>query len=74
MKTIEQIARDMREGTFPAKSEATLQEQEWERLNAVFHDALAKYPYSHHALHYLWNNAIATGLKQFKEPPPVSRS
>lgn len=27
MKTVEQIARDMREGTFPEKSEATIREE-----------------------------------------------
>jgi hypothetical protein len=35
-------------------------EREWERLNAVFHKALQEYPYSQHALHYLWNNTIAS--------------
>lgn len=31
MKTVEQIARDIREGTFPAKSETTLREERGER-------------------------------------------
>ena len=34
-------------------------EEEWKRLNPIFQQALVKYPYSQHALHYLWNNAIA---------------
>jgi transcription elongation factor Elf1 len=34
-------------------------EREWTRLNDVFHKALQQYPYSQHALHYLWNNTIA---------------
>jgi hypothetical protein len=44
-------------------------EDELGRLNAVFHEALAKYPHSHHALHFLWNNAIAAGPESFKQPP-----
>ncbi len=34
-------------------------EEEWARLNSVFHQALARYPDSHHALYFFWNNAIA---------------
>ena len=34
-------------------------EDEWKQRNAVFDEALAQYPYSRHALHFLWNNAMA---------------
>lgn len=44
-------------------------EKEWDRLNAVFHEALKRYPHSQFALHWLWNNAIATGPESFKPPP-----
>lgn len=47
----------------------TTKEPDWDRLNAIFQEALEKYPHSKFALHYLWNNAIATGPKSFKPPP-----
>ena len=52
----------------------TPEEKEWIRLNAVFHEALQRYPHSQFALHWLWNNAIATGPESHKAPPapPVS--
>jgi hypothetical protein len=55
----------------PIESDA---EKEWKRLNAVFHEALDRYPHSKFALHWLWNNAIATGPESYKPPPapPVS--
>jgi hypothetical protein len=43
--------------------------KDWDRLNAIFQEALEKYPYSKFALHYLWNSAIATGPESFKPPP-----
>lgn len=43
---------------------------EWERRNAAFHKALALYPDSHLALHYLWNNAVASaGINGAAQPP-----
>lgn len=44
------------------------------RLNAIFDEALERYPHSKFALHWLWNNAIATGPESHKPPPapPVS--
>lgn len=47
----------------------TSKEPDWDRLNAIFQEALKKYPYSKFALHYLWNNAIADGPESFKPPP-----
>lgn len=46
----------------------------WERLNHIFELALEKYPYSQHALHWLWNHAIADSAETMKKPPapPVS--
>lgn len=43
--------------------------KDWDRLDAIFREALEKYPHSKFALHYLWNNAIATGPESFKPPP-----
>lgn len=43
--------------------------QDWERLDAIFREALEKYPYSKFALHHLWNTAIATGPETLKPPP-----
>jgi len=44
-------------------------DKDWDRLNAIFQEALEKYPHSKFALHYLWNSAIATGPESFKPPP-----
>lgn len=44
---------------------------EWGRLNAAFHRALALYPDSHHALHFLWNNTIA-GTRILAQQQPDS--
>ena len=49
-------ARGISDVDAPSTADA---EKEWKRLNSVFHQALARYTDSHHALHYLWNNTIA---------------
>jgi hypothetical protein len=48
----------------------TSKEPDWDRLNAIFEEALEKYPHSKFALHYLWNSAISTGPETYKAPPP----
>jgi len=60
---------DLSKLTPNAETVAALREAEWMRLNAVFHKALDTYPGSWHALHYLWNEAIATDPKQKRELP-----
>jgi hypothetical protein len=44
--------------------------KDWDRLNAIFDEALEKYPHSKFALHHLWNAAISTGPETYKPPPP----
>lgn len=44
--------------------------KKWERLNHIFETALEKYPHSQHALHWLWNHAIADSAETMKPPPP----